>query len=189
MGFKVKKANWICFVDVYVFFHETNLLILDIFIVIWLYPRVNENDQLCELSGNLLNSELDHHDIENRLSHIWFQPIIWTSSITLIAWSSLKALMKTVKSMAFSACSADQHVKTMPTQCQCQFLSWIVFRYNLPSKMWDEITYPFPNFNCFTHYLLYNGCYYLCMMGLKFIHVSKRGPWSAKCFRYYIQSV
>ena len=81
MGFKVKKANWICFVDVYVFFHETNLLILDIFIVIWLYPRVNENDELCELSGNLLNSELVRHDVENGLSHIWFQPIIWTSYI------------------------------------------------------------------------------------------------------------
>ena len=27
----------------------------------------------------------------------------------------------------------------------------------------------------------YNGCNYLSMMGLKLIHVSKRGPWSVSC--------
>ena len=55
------------------------------------------------------------------------------------------------------------------------------------SKVWDEIIYPFPNFNgCtvevwewlnnFTPH--YNGCNYLSMLGLKLIHFSKRGPWS-----------
>ena len=44
----------------------------------------------------------------------------------------------------------------------------------MPSKMWDEITYPFLNFNGAT---LYNGCNYLSMLGLKLNHVSKRGHW------------
>ena len=37
----------------------------------------------------------------------------------------------------------------------------------MPKIVWNEITYPF----------LYNGCNYLSMLGLKFIHVSKRGYW------------
>ena len=41
--------------------------------------------------------------------------------------------------------------------------------------MWDEVTYPFPNYNgCTT---LYNGCIYLYMLGLKLIYVSKRSHW------------
>ena len=37
------------------------------------------------------------------------------------------------------------------------------------SKVWDEITYQFPNFN---------GNYF-SMLGIKLIHVSRRGPWKA----------
>ena len=41
----------------------------------------------------------------------------------------------------------------------------------MPSKVWDETTYPFPNFN---------GCtvevYYTSMLGLRLIHVSKSDP-------------
>ena len=36
--------------------------------------------------------------------------------------------------------------------------AWIID--NIPSKVWDEITYPFPNFNGAT---LYTGCDYLFM--------------------------
>ena len=56
----------------------------------------------------------------------------------------------------------------------------------MPSKVWDKITYPFPNFNSCTvdvlgmdklfHPTLYNGCNYLSMLGFKLIHVSKRTP-------------
>ena len=57
---------------------------------------------------------------------------------------------------------------------------------NMPSKMWDEITYSYPNFNGCTvevweldkwfHLTLYNTWNYLSMLGLKLIQVSKRGP-------------
>ena len=46
--------------------------------------------------------------------------------------------------------------------------AWI----NNHSKVWDEITYPFPNFNGYLridkefHSTLYNGCNYLSMLGL-----------------------
>ena len=43
---------------------------------------------------------------------------------------------------------------------------------HMPSKVWDEITYPFLNF----HPTFYNGCNYLSMLGLKLNHVIKRGP-------------
>ena len=62
----------------------------------------------------------------------------------------------------------------------------------MPSKMWHEIIYPFPNFNSATvevsewidnfimdylfHPALYNGCNYLFMLGEKLIHVNKRVP-------------
>ena len=36
-------------------------------------------------------------------------------------------------------------------------------------RMWDEITYPFPNF--------IGVCDYLSILGLKLNHVSKSGPW------------
>ena len=51
-------------------------------------------------------------------------------------------------------------------------------------KVWDEITYPFPNFNgCrYFHITLYNVCNYFSMLGLKLIHVSKRGHWG--CFQW-----
>ena len=53
----------------------------------------------------------------------------------------------------------------------------------MPSKVWDKITYLFPNFNSCTvevwkweviYPKLYNGCNYLYMLGLKLIHFSKR---------------
>ena len=63
-------------------------------------------------------------------------------------------------------------------------LSWI--SSHMPSKVSDEITYPFPNFNGCTVEVwewinnsisLYDGCNYLPPLGLKLNHVSKRGPW------------
>ena len=58
-------------------------------------------------------------------------------------------------------------------------------------KVWDEITYPFLNFNgCnhrslgmdkLFHLTLYQACNYLSMHGLKLNHVSKRGP---RCIVY-----
>ena len=59
---------------------------------------------------------------------------------------------------------------------------WDEITYPFPNfngtavNVWDEITYPFPNFNGCVHLTLYNGCHYLSMLGLKLIHVSKRGP-------------
>ena len=54
--------------------------------------------------------------------------------------------------------------------------------------MWDEIIYPFLNFNGATvevwkwdkkfHLTLYQASDYLSMLGLKLNHVSIRGPWS-----------
>ena len=51
----------------------------------------------------------------------------------------------------------------------------------MPSKVQDEITYLFLNFNSCTvdkwfHLTLYNGCNYLFMMDLQLNHVSERGP-------------
>ena len=59
-------------------------------------------------------------------------------------------------------------------------------------KVWDEITYPFLNFDGanylsipklrslgmdkYFHPTLYNGCDYLPVLGLKLNHVGKRGP-------------
>ena len=52
----------------------------------------------------------------------------------------------------------------------------------MPSKVWGEITYPFPNFNWYTiewirHFIpLFIVDVYLSMLALKLIHVRKRGP-------------
>ena len=55
--------------------------------------------------------------------------------------------------------------------------------------MWDEITYPIPNFDGRTvdvrmdksfHPTLYWACYYLSMLGLKVICISKRVPGTLK---------
>ena len=66
------------------------------------------------------------------------------------------------------------------------------------SQVWDEITYPFPNFNgCtmevwewisnFIPHTLYNGCNYLPMLGLKLIHVSKRGDLNKMSTFYWMK--
>ena len=52
------------------------------------------------------------------------------------------------------------------------------------SKVWDEITYPFPKLQRATfdvlgmenQFTLYNGCDYFSMLGLKLNHVSKGDP-------------
>ena len=54
---------------------------------------------------------------------------------------------------------------------------------HMTNKVWDEITYPFPNFNGATidvlgmnklfHPTIYNGCDYISTLGLKLIYVSK----------------
>ena len=59
--------------------------------------------------------------------------------------------------------------------------------FTYTGNVWDEITYPFPNFNGATievwdgykqfHCTIYIGCNYLSMLGLKLIHVSKRSSW------------
>ena len=49
----------------------------------------------------------------------------------------------------------------------------------MPSKVWDEIIHPFPNFNGCTvefwewisNFTLYNGCNYLPKLGLKLSHI------------------
>ena len=51
----------------------------------------------------------------------------------------------------------------------------------MPRKVWDEITYPFLNFDGLGmgekfHPILYNGCDYISILGLQLFHVSKRGP-------------
>ena len=64
-----------------------------------------------------------------------------------------------------------------------------------PKKTWNEITYPFTNFNgCgvevwewLSNYItLYNGCDYLSMMRLKLIYVSKMGPGALVPWLYHI---
>ena len=71
----------------------------------------------------------------------------------------------------------------------------------MPCKLWDEITYPFLNFNdCtvevyewisnFVPHFIY-VCNYLTMLGLKLNHVSKSGPrlvssWSSQYRKYII---
>ena len=49
-------------------------------------------------------------------------------------------------------------------------LTWMC--NHIPTKVWDEVTYSFLNFNGST---LYNGCNQSSMLGLKLIHVSKGG--------------
>ena len=63
---------------------------------------------------------------------------------------------------------------------------------HMHSKVWNEITYPFPTFNGCTvevwewvSYFIpnYNGWNYLSLPGLQFIHFSQRGPqigWTRK---------
>ena len=75
-------------------------------------------------------------------------------------------------------------------------LAWI--SNDMPSKLWDGITYPFPNFNGCTvdhwslgmdklfHPTLYNECDYLSMLVLKLILVNKRGH-SCQILRNKIQ--
>ena len=57
----------------------------------------------------------------------------------------------------------------------------------MPSTLWDQITYPFPNFNGCTvevwewtshvdHLILYNECNYLSMLSSRLIRVSERVP-------------
>ena len=57
-------------------------------------------------------------------------------------------------------------------------------------KMWNEITYPFPNFNGveiweltddYFHLTLNWTCDYLIRLGLKLNHVSKRSPYFLRC--------
>ena len=60
--------------------------------------------------------------------------------------------------------------------------------------MWDEITYPFLNFNGLGmdkqfHPILYNGCDYISMLGLKLNHVSKRGYLVVRCMCTSLVSV
>ena len=47
----------------------------------------------------------------------------------------------------------------------------------MPSKVWDEITYPFLNFNGCTIEVYEWISNYLSILGSKLNHSSKRGPW------------
>ena len=62
-------------------------------------------------------------------------------------------------------------------------------------QMWDEITNPFPNFNGATvevwewisnlfYPIFHWSCHYLCMLGLKLTHVSKRGSRNERKYKY-----
>ena len=67
--------------------------------------------------------------------------------------------------------------------CQmCAFLIPVWISYHTPNNVWDEITYPFPNFNGYRwilgiakwfHLTLYYGCNYLFVLILKLIHIVK----------------
>ena len=67
--------------------------------------------------------------------------------------------------------------------------------YHMPNMVWDEINYPFPNFNGCTVEVwerisnliphAYCGCNYLSMLGVKWNHISKRGPWNING-RYFV---
>ena len=65
---------------------------------------------------------------------------------------------------------------------------------HMPSKVWDEIAYPFPNitsctvevWECISKFIpqvFYNWCnsLYTCMQGLQLIHVNERGHQRAVC--------
>ena len=64
--------------------------------------------------------------------------------------------------------------------------------------MWDDITYPFPNFNSTTvevwewiskfHHTLYWACAYLSMLGFKLNHVSKTAP-GCRCYQTFLHPV
>ena len=73
--------------------------------------------------------------------------------------------------------------------CNEPFVKWVPvtawINKHMYSVVWGEIDYSFPNFNGYTSMvgygwvippLLYNGCDYLSMLGLKSIHVDKRAP-------------
>ena len=76
-------------------------------------------------------------------------------------------------------------------------LPWITLNPNMQKSshaniVWDELTYPFPIFNCcivqdwaLTSNFIphYNDCDYLSILGLKINPVSKRGPWGVCMFR------
>ena len=62
--------------------------------------------------------------------------------------------------------------------------AWII--NHITSKVWHEITYPFPNFNGCTIEVWewisnfippYDGCNYVSTMRLKLIHITEKGPW------------
>ena len=62
-----------------------------------------------------------------------------------------------------------------------RFPAWI--NNYMPRKVWDEIIYPFPNFNGCSlgmdekfHPTFYDGCNDLSMLVLKLISVNKMGP-------------
>ena len=54
--------------------------------------------------------------------------------------------------------------------------------YQMPCKVWNEVTYPFPNFKGFT---CYDGCNYLSMLRIKLIDVSRRGYWTISHIRMF----
>ena len=76
--------------------------------------------------------------------------------------------------LIYKASSRIDYLKWWIMTCKSNYMA---------SKVWDEITYPFRNFNACTigslgmdklfHPTLYNGCKYLSMLGLELFHVSK----------------
>ena len=84
------------------------------------------------------------------------------------------------------------HTHFYVTATLALLLTWINFhpsmnKHHTPSKVWDEITYQFPNFNrckntevwewtCAFHPALYNTCNHLSILELKLNHVNKGGP-------------
>ena len=58
-------------------------------------------------------------------------------------------------------------------------------KHSYPLKMWDEITYPFSNFNGVTIEVWEQVSNFIPCDYLKSIHVSKRGPWYSVWFKVH----
>ena len=99
--------------------------------------------------------------------------------------------MFTISNVAYFAAEFSMVIEPFGTETNGRFKhgltlipAWI--RNHTPSKVWDEITYPFLNFNGTTvevyewisNFVLHirMGAITLSMLGLKLNHVSKRGP-------------
>ena len=68
--------------------------------------------------------------------------------------------------------------------------------YHVPFKMWDEITYPFPNFDGagvedgeWIDYFIHDGRNYLSTLGFNYSILAKRATFLCKLFTIYAQPI